>query len=172
MLKEWKCPWIRLFIGHDHLASSLLSSALQKLDSCDISLKIDPIQAPSTTICGWLLGTHRSFDLTHYAELLNSSPKFASNPVSLSSRVLKLFYQETIRKGQEVWAVHVLCDASKRTSTNVLLKAQYNRRRASDLSSLPEGKVFKYITYSANRDDLMPNPTTHNKLKRLRIRQQ
>ena len=54
----------------------------------------------------------------------------------------------------------------------MLLKAQYNRCCASDLPSLPEGKVFKYITYSANRDDLMPNPTTHNKLKRLRICQQ
>ena len=109
-------------------------------------------------------------DLPHYAELLNASPRFASNPISLSSKVLKLYPQETIRKGSEVWAVHVLCDASKRTSTNVLLRAQYNRLLPRDVSSLPEGKVFKYVTYPANSGDSTPPQLILP--KKLRIRQQ
>jgi hypothetical protein len=64
----------------------------------------------------------------------------------------------------------VLCDASKRTSTDLLLKAQYNRRSAKDIATLPEGKIFKYITYTANVRD--PMPPRLSDLKCLRIRQQ
>ena len=171
-LRKERRPYIRFFIGHEVLASTILSTATPKLDSRDSMLKIDPIQAPSTTICGWLLGTHRSFDLLHYSEILNSIPRFADHPVALSSRLLKVYSTEKIRKGNEVYAVHLLCDATKRTSTNLLLKAQYNRLNPRDLASLPDGKIFRYITYKGNRDDLMPLPGSHNNLQLLRARQQ
>jgi len=101
-LRNGKRAWIRFFIGHDIPATSLLSNTEQKLDCRDTTFKADDIQAPSTITCGFLVGTHRSFDLQHYSALLNSVPAFKDHPVSLSNKVLKLYYQETVPKGREV----------------------------------------------------------------------
>ena len=171
-LRKGRRAWIRFYIGHDVSVSSLLSTAELKLDSRDITFTMDTIQAPSTVICGFLVGTHRSFDLQHYSALLNSVPSLANHPVALSTKSLKLYYQETVPKGREVYAVHVLCDASKRTATNLLLKALYNRKKAKDIAQLPEGKMFKYAPYYANREDLMPGVQRRNLLRKLRIKQQ
>ena len=171
-LRKGKRAWIRFFIGHDLPADSLISSADPKMGSRHFLFKRDAIQAPSTTTCGFLVGTHKSFDLKHYTALLNSVPSLANHPVALSNKVLKTHYKEEVPRGKEVFAVHISCDASKRTATNILLKALYNRRSAKDLDQLPDGKLFKYVPYQANSGDLVPGARRKIILRTLRIKQQ
>jgi len=41
-------------------------------------------------------------------------------------------------------AAHVQCDASKLNTTVGILKAMFNRGRATDVANLPDGRVFKF----------------------------
>ena len=93
-------------------------------------------------------------DIPYYERLLNSVPALADYPVSLTSKKLRLKFNEpnTI----EVWAIHINCDATKRSSTNLTLKKLYNRGRPQDLGSLPDGKVFKYVQYFGYQRDQIP----------------
>ena len=70
-----------------------------------------------------------------------------------------------------MFAVHFTCDASKRSVIDTILKAQFNRRRPSDMATLPDGMVCKYISYRANCNNLMPNKVKRQQLEKLRIRQ-
>ena len=163
-------PWIRFYIGHQKdIAAFTQESFLASLSSRDITFSYDDIQAPTTIVCGWLLGTHRSLNLQHYGSLMRLNKKFVNHPVSLSSRGIRMFNGE--KPSVEIRAVHVLCDASKRRSTCLLLKSQYNRGRPEDLATLPEGKLLKFIPYFANRGDRRPPPAVLNRYKLCRVRQ-
>jgi hypothetical protein len=81
-----------------------------------------------------------------------------------------MFYEEP-NLPTDVRAVHVLCDASKRTATDKLLKALYNRLRPQDILLLPEGKFLKYVTSYANRGDRRPTQRRYAQIQMCRVRQ-
>lgn len=170
-LRKGRRPYVRFFAGHTIPSTAFATdSFLRKLDDRDIEFFFDPIQAPTTTICGWLLGTHRSLNLKHYSTLMQANPKFNDFPVTLTNRPVKMFFEENT-KGKEIRAAHVLCDEAKRSATNKLLKAQYNRFRADDIATLPDGKYLKYVTYYANKGDRRPTPTRYREIQMCRVKQ-
>ena len=166
--KTGQHPWIRMYLGHDSAPDALVESVSHSLLTDDSRLKIDTIQAPQIQTCGWLLGAHRNMDLPHYERLLNALPDLSGFPTALTCKILKLRYNEP--KTGEVWAVHVQCDAKKRSATNLALKKLYNRRNPGDLGKLPDGKVFKYVPYFGYQKDRVPSDLSA--YQKLRIRQQ
>ena len=148
-LNQDKRAYIRFYCGHstpkESLESKDTADTLKETGTC---LFLDPIQAPVTAICGWLLGTYRSLNLNHCGHLIQSNLKFKDHPVALTVCAIKL--SPTDKPAVETRAAHAMCDATKRTGTNLKFKAHYNRLNASDFSTLPEGKILKYVPYFAN----------------------
>ena len=164
-------PYLRLYIGHQHDPVIFTREAFRaSISSRDLLFFYDDIQAPTTIVCGWLLGTHRSLNLKHYSALMRANPKFANHPVTLSTRAIRMYPEESTT-GREIRAAHVLCDAAKRGATTLLLKSQYNRCRPDDLATLPEGKLLKFIPYFANRGDRRPPPALLHRYQMCRVRQ-
>ena len=121
-----------------------------------MDLILDEIQAPNTIVVGYFLGTYmKTFNFLHYYNLMKANEHFANHPVAFNKRAIKIYYGEAV-KGKEVHSVEIMCDASKRSATSKLLKAQYNRGRPADLASLPEGKVYKFVETFANKNDRRP----------------
>ena len=171
-VRQGKRPYIRFYAGHDAPISIFEDpNLLQQLDDRDIKIELDEIQAPVTVTVGWLLGTHRSLNMQHYGALMQANEKFADHPVSLVSRAIKMSFDEKTNRQTEIRATHILCDASKRSSTDLKLKAQYNRLRDTDLATLPEGKFLKYIPFSGNRGDRIPPAAKLRELRLCRIKQ-
>ena len=164
-------PYLRFYIGHQQDSVVFTGAAFRaSIASRDLIFFYDDIQAPATLVCGWLLGTHKSLNLKHYSALMRSNKKFANHPVTLSMRAIRMFPEENTT-GHEIRAAHVLCDATKRNPTTLLLKSQYNRRRDDDLATLPEGKLLKFIPYFANRGDRRPPPVLLHRYQMCRVRQ-
>ena len=154
-LRSGVVPHIRLYVGHIKPIDSLLTSSLaDALDSLEISIEKDPIQAPILATCGFLVGSYfPCFHIEYYNALLGVIPRFEKFPIAVIRKNIQTTFGEKIPPGTGVPAAHVLCDASKRKLTVDALKAQFNRRLPRDVATLPDGKFYKFCETATNRSD-------------------
>eukprot|EP00536_Pseudo-nitzschia_multiseries_P011037 jgi/Psemu1/27664/gm1.27664_g len=153
----WLCtcatPHLWFFLGHIVPLDTLLSDTfLQRLRDRDMDLKYDHIQAPTI-----------SFDLDHYNALRQTHPRFQAFSIAVIWKNIRLDNSMT-PDPSPVPAAHILCNATKRSQTVKLLKAQFNSCSPSDIVLLPDGKFYKFIETATNPSDWCLPPS---KLKTL-----
>jgi len=137
-------PFLRFYVGHNIDPDTLFSPAVhEQADSRDCQLRVDIIQAAKVVVCGFLVGSYmKTFNIDRYNAFLSMVPKFAACPVAVIKKNIVVTPGE--RNAPRVPAAHVQCDASKLDTTVGILKAMFNRGRATDVANLPDGRVFKF----------------------------
>ena len=151
-VSEGNKSFLKIYCGHNDPHTVLVSDLVrQTLQSSQMNLYAEALQATTSRVCGWLLGADtKSFNCDHFTELLRSLPKFQKLPVASRRRMLKMKSEDVLLDRTDpntVYGIVILCDGNFLKETNIAMKATFNRSSPKAIADRPDGLNFKYIEY-------------------------